>query len=53
MKEVPYKSFLIVIGLLLLIWLPLLLDWYNWQTAISITFGSFLGGGISSWYFNR
>lgn len=51
MKAIPIKSILIVIGLLFLIWLPLLVGWYNWKTAMAITLGSFIGGGISSWYF--
>lgn len=51
MKAIPIKAIFIVIGLLLLIWLPLLFDWYDWKTAIGVTVGSFIGGWLTSWYF--
>jgi uncharacterized membrane protein YfcA len=40
----PVKPIFIIIGLIIFIWLPFLLGYYDALTAVFVTAGSFIGG---------
>lgn len=51
--KVLVKSVVILVGLIILAWLPYFLSWYNWHSALGVTFGAMISYGITSWYFGQ